>query len=142
MIRRMPKLQITSAGETRYVDLKPHENTLGRNIHNDVVLNSRFASRRHAVIVVEAAFTTVRDLESQNGTFVNGARVQTQSLVDGDVIHMGECELRFVAGDQEFSEVEAQRLSSVPNWMLDEHAPTAPDAPGPNGETRRPSKST
>ncbi|VTU45490.1 MULTISPECIES: FHA domain-containing protein [unclassified Variovorax] len=137
----MPKLQMTSAGETRHVDLKPHENTLGRNIHNDIVLNSRFASRRHAVIVVEAAFTTIRDLASQNGTFVNGVRVQTQSLADGDVIRMGECELHFIAGDQEFSEVVAQRLSSVPNWMLDEHAPTAPDAAGPDEDARRP-KST
>jgi len=133
MMGRMPKLLMTSAGETRYVDLKPHENTLGRNVQNDVLLNSRFASRRHAVIVVEPAFTTIRDLESQNGTYVNGARVQTQVLVDGDVIRLGDCELHFIAGDQEFSEVEAQRLSSVPNWMVDEaqdDAPTAPDAGG------------
>jgi pSer/pThr/pTyr-binding forkhead associated (FHA) protein len=134
MMGRMPKLLMTSAGETRYVDLKPHENTLGRNVRNDILLNSRFASRRHAVIVVEEAFTTIRDLESQNGTFVNGARVQTQVLVDGDVIRLGDCELHFIAGDQEFSEVEAQRLSSVPNWMVDEgsdNAPTAPDVAGP-----------
>jgi pSer/pThr/pTyr-binding forkhead associated (FHA) protein len=138
MMGRMPKLLMTSAGETRYVDLKPHENTLGRNVQNDILLNSRFASRRHAVIVVEAAFTTIRDRQSQNGTFVNGARVQTQVLVDGDVIRLGDCELHFIAGDQEFSEVEAQRLSSVPNWMIDEgsdDAPTAPDAAGP-GRTR------
>ena len=126
----MPKLLITSAGKTGQVDLGPMETTLGRGKHNDVVLNSIFASRSHAVIVVEPAFTIIQDLGSQNGTFVNGERIQTQVLVDGDVVSLGGCELRFFAAEQEFSEVEARRLSSFPNWMEDADGrdePTAPD---------------
>lgn len=126
----MPKLLMTSAGKTRQVDLKPHENTLGRSAQNDVVLNSTFASRQHAVIVVGSAFTTIRDLQSLNGTFVNGLRVETQVLAEGDIVHLGGCELRFQATEQDFSEVEAQALSSVPSWVIgDEAAPTAPDKP-------------
>jgi hypothetical protein len=128
----MPKLLITSAGKTGLVDLGPMETTLGRGKHNDVVLSSIFASRTHAVIVVEPAFTIIQDLGSQNGTFVNGERVQTQVLVDGDVLNVGGCELRFIAAEQEFSEVEARRLSSIPNWMEDADGsdePTAPDKP-------------
>lgn len=129
---RMPKLLITSAGKTGQLDLGPGETTLGRGKHNDVVLNSIFASRSHAVIVVEPAFTIIQDLGSQNGTFVNGARVHMQVLVDGDVLSLGGCELRFIAAEQEFSEVEARRLSSVPSWMEDPDGsdePTAPDKP-------------
>jgi pSer/pThr/pTyr-binding forkhead associated (FHA) protein len=126
----MPKLLITSAGKTRQVELGPMETTLGRGKHNDVVLDSILASRTHAVIVVEPAFTIIQDLGSQNGTFVNGERIETQVLVDGDLLRLGGCELRFVSAEQEFSEVEARRLSWVPNWLEDEEdsdEPTAPD---------------
>ena len=126
----MPKLLITSAGKTRQVDLKPLENTLGRSALNDVVLNSTFASRRHAVIVVESAFTTIRDLQSLNGTFVNGVRVETQALAEGDIVQRGGCELRFLAAEQDFTAIEAEGLSSVPSWVRgDDAAPTAPDRP-------------
>ncbi|PSL81092.1 hypothetical protein C7T35_29025 [Variovorax sp. WS11] len=133
---RMPKLMITSAGKTGQVDLGPMETTLGRGKHNDVVLNSIFASRSHAVIVVEPAFTIIQDLGSQNGTFVNGERIQTQVLVDGDVLSLGGCELRFISAEQEFSEVEARRLSSVPNWLEDAHGSDEPTAPDDAFKTR------
>lgn len=60
---------------------------------------------------------------------MNGERIHTQVLVDGDVLSLGGCELRFVASEQEFSEVEARRLSSVPNWMEDAHGSDEPTAP-------------
>ena len=116
----------------REVELASKETTLGRGAHNDVVLNSIFASRSHAVVVIDPPFTIIQDLGSQNGTFVNGERVHTQTLVDGDVLNLGGCELLFVEAEQDFSEVEARRLSSVPNWVedVDGHdLPTAPDKP-------------
>jgi pSer/pThr/pTyr-binding forkhead associated (FHA) protein len=131
----MPTLILTMLeGRTQSLafTLKPGRNTLGRSGRNDVVLDSLFTSREHAAIVVEAAFTTLSDLGSQNGSFVNGERVETQVLVEGDVIQLGGCELRFVSDNQQFSEVEARGLASVPNWVADEgreHAPTVPDVP-------------
>jgi pSer/pThr/pTyr-binding forkhead associated (FHA) protein len=133
----MPQLILkTTEGATRQVLLKPHENTLGRSAHNDVVVPSAEASRQHAVITVEAAFTTIRDVGSRNGTYVNGDRIESQVLVEGDIIRLGTHELKFIAGDQEFSRVEAQRIPTVPGFppSLDrdhgnEHAPTMPDEP-------------
>jgi|UPI000688445F pSer/pThr/pTyr-binding forkhead associated (FHA) protein len=131
----MPQLILTTTGgTTRQVLLKPHENTLGRGAHNDIVIPSAEVSRQHAVITVEAAFTTIRDLGSRNGTYVNGDRIENQALVDGDVIRVGTHELSFAAGDQEFSRVEAQRIATVPGFppILDrdeDHAPTMPDEP-------------
>src|SRR3954466_1319427 len=53
----MPQLILTTTGgTTRQVLLKPHENTLGRGAHNDIVIPSAEVSRQHAVITVEAAF--------------------------------------------------------------------------------------
>jgi pSer/pThr/pTyr-binding forkhead associated (FHA) protein len=131
----MPQLFLmTTEGATRQVLLKPHDNTLGRAAHNDIVIQSAEASRQHAVINVEAAFTSIRDLGSRNGTYVNGDRIENQVLIDGDIIRLGSHELRFVAGDQEFSRVEAQRIPTVPGFppSLDrdhDHAPTMPDEP-------------
>ncbi len=83
-----------------------------------------------AVVTVEPAFVTITDLGSRNGTFVNGDRIETQMLVHDDTIRLGEYEVRFVAGDQEFSKINAERVS-VPGLLVDldrENAPTAPGA--------------
>jgi len=133
----MPHLTTTTAaGETSQVTLNPHDNTLGRGAHNNIVIASAQASRQHAVITVEAAFTTIRDLGSRNGTFVNGERIESQALVDGDVIQLGTHEMRFVEGEQEFSRIEAQRVPTVPGFPPDldpdrdpHHEPTRPDVP-------------
>lgn len=130
----MPKLFLmTPSGAARQVELQAGENTLGRGAKNDVVVDSIYASRVHAVIVVEPAFVTLKDLGSQNGTYVNGERIQSQTLVEGDLIRVGNCQMQFMASGQEFSQVEALRLSSVPNWLVDDRdggeAPTAPDVP-------------
>ena len=51
----MPKLILTRAdGENESVDLNAYETKLGRSLKNDVVLDSVAASRRHAVITVDA----------------------------------------------------------------------------------------
>lgn len=135
----MPQLILTTTGgTTRQVLLKAHDNTLGRSAHNDIVIPSAEASRQHAVITVEAAFITIRDLGSRNGTYVNGDRIESQVLVEGDIIRLGTHELMFIAGDQEFSRVEAQRIPTVPGFppSLDrdddldhDRAPTMPDEP-------------
>ncbi|MDM0073403.1 FHA domain-containing protein [Variovorax sp. J2P1-59] len=137
----MPQLILrTAAGATRQVTLRPHDNTLGRGAHNDIVIESPQASRQHAVITVEAAFTTIRDVGSRNGTFVNGDRIESQTLADGDIIQLGSHEMSFVAGDQEFSRVEAQRIPTVPGFPADldrddDQAPTMRDVPhGPRGK--------
>ncbi|MDM0103330.1 FHA domain-containing protein [Variovorax sp. J22R24] len=135
----MPQLIITTATrERRQVALKPHDNTLGRGAYNDIVIESPQASRQHAVITVEAAFTTIRDLGSRNGTFVNGDRIESQALADGDIVRIGSHDMVFVAGDQEFSRIEAQRVPTVPGFppdldggrdREDGHEPTMPHPP-------------
>lgn len=52
-------------------------------------------SRQHAVIEVEEGSFRLRDLQSRNGTTLNGARVDAAPLRDGDLIHVGGSRLRF-----------------------------------------------
>jgi pSer/pThr/pTyr-binding forkhead associated (FHA) protein len=69
--------------------------TVGRGGQNDLVLTGdEFASARHARIEVRGDGAWVQDLESTNGTFVNGARVAgAQRLEAGDVLRVGETDL-------------------------------------------------
>ena len=69
--------------------------TVGRGGQNDLVLSGdEFASARHARIELRGDGVWVQDLESTNGTFVNGARVAgAQRLDDGDVVRVGATDL-------------------------------------------------
>lgn len=129
----MPKLIMRNAsGESRQVELKPEQSTIGRGSQNDIVVDSLQASRVHALIDVEPAFVTIRDLGSRNGTYVNDVRVESQVLAEGDVVRLGTYELRFVAGDQEFSRVEASNPPTIPGILVEyEHSdmPTLAGSP-------------
>ena len=64
--------------------------TVGRGEENGVVLADRKVSRRHACFHVSAAGeVSVEDLGSTHGMLVNGARMERQSLRDGDRINLG-----------------------------------------------------
>ena len=69
--------------------------TVRRGGQNDLVLcRDDFASARHARIEVRGDGAWVQDLESTNGTFVNGARVAgARRLEAGDVLRVGETDL-------------------------------------------------
>ena len=69
---------------------------VGRDAGNELAVDARGLSRRHAEIDIDAAGRLqVTDLDSTNGTFVNRVRVQaTRLLVENDVIHFGNAEYR------------------------------------------------
>jgi hypothetical protein len=69
--------------------------TLGRGGQNDLVLDGdEFASARHARIEARGDGVWVQDLDSTNGTYVNGARVVgAQRVKGGDVLRVGETDL-------------------------------------------------
>jgi pSer/pThr/pTyr-binding forkhead associated (FHA) protein len=71
--------------------------TLGRAPENDLVLDTdEFASVQHARIEPRRDGVWVEDLESTNGTFVNGVKLtRPRKLTTGDVIRVGETDLRY-----------------------------------------------
>jgi two-component system, NtrC family, response regulator HydG len=69
--------------------------TLGRHRSNTVVLADEHCSRRHAEVYDENGSWHIRDLKSQNGTYVDGKRVQSCPLVDGQILWVGQARLRF-----------------------------------------------
>jgi pSer/pThr/pTyr-binding forkhead associated (FHA) protein len=74
--------------------------TIGRDAGNDIVLESITVSRFHALLLRDADGMLLADLESTNGTLLNGVLVRPDEpvrLVDGDVIHLGEVVARYAA---------------------------------------------
>ena len=94
------RLVVTASGvleQGEEFELNSSPLTIGRGGQNDVMIDGdEFASARHVRIEPRRDGVWVHDLGSTNGTFVNGARVdRPRKLVDGDVVKVGETELRF-----------------------------------------------
>ena len=91
VVQRSPSLE---EGDEFPVDSAPV--TVGRGGQNDLVLvGDDFASARHARIEARGDGVWVQDLDSTNGTYVNGSRVSgVQRLDGGDVLRVGETDLR------------------------------------------------
>jgi hypothetical protein len=74
----------------RKVEVTRSETLLGRTTDCDLVLPDRSVSRTHAVILMSASGASIRDLNSRNGTWVNGLRVGTdRRLRTGDRVRLG-----------------------------------------------------
>jgi phosphatidylserine/phosphatidylglycerophosphate/cardiolipin synthase-like enzyme len=78
--------------------LFPGENAIGRSSSNDVVISHPSVSRSHAKIVINGERPVLVDLESQNGTYLNGAPVTgAVPLKPGDIIGIAQSdEFRFI----------------------------------------------
>ena len=71
---------------------------IGRAIDNDIVIQDVLASRHHAYLAPTPIGTEIRDAHSINGTFVNGMRVGSALLTEGDVVTIGNVDLVFTGG--------------------------------------------
>ena len=84
--------------------------TIGRSARNDICIPDPFASRVHAEVRREGDVYILQDLGSANGTFYNGARVESAlTLAPGDRVQIGETEIVFrdKAGELASATVEA-----------------------------------
>lgn len=93
----MPKLYIAENGEETVYEIFDNEVSLGRGAANDVQIHGSAASKMHAVIRELEGHWKVIDLESRNGTVVNGAFRNQHWLSDGDTVRIGDASLRYAA---------------------------------------------
>jgi predicted component of type VI protein secretion system len=128
----MPKLiLLMNPTTTKQVALRTPDTTIGRASTNDIALEDEQASRFHAVFTIDGPFVSLKDLGSRNGVFVNGQKIETQILANGDEITIGSCKMRFLADDQEFTAIEALRLMTIPGMLVDLDALAPPAARRP-----------
>ncbi len=110
----MALLVLTDNGlPVREYRLEPERVTLGRSQDNDIAISDRAVSAHHAVFVREQRYIRVEDLASTNGTYVNGARITRVELRDGDIIRVGNHELRFSTQDPDQGADEAFQQTMV-----------------------------
>lgn len=73
--------------------------TLGRDVNNSIVVDDPFASADHAVLSFRGRTWYVEDLQSTNGTFVNGGKVDgTAPIGFGDELQVGQVRFRLERG--------------------------------------------
>jgi len=77
------------------IELEQGTLSVGRNNDNDLCIDDLTVSGRHAQIVTVFGSTYVEDLGSTNGTHVNGKKVKTHTLHNGDVLTIGHYQLLF-----------------------------------------------
>lgn len=95
----MPQLHLIQENTvSRSFSLNNGEALLGRDDYCDIQLGFQGISRRHLRLLTVMGDTFLEDLGSRNGTYVNGKLARKCALNDGDVLQIGEIELRFEMG--------------------------------------------
>lgn len=134
----MGKLIVTEAdGKSREVPLDKERVTVGRHADNDIALNDKAVSGHHAVVITILSDSFLEDLDSTNGTLVNGKQVAKHPLSHGDTISIGRNSLRYEAepaGDEEdFEKTMILRPGQVAATVGAPKPSAASPAPGAGG---------
>lgn len=78
------------------IPLSKERTTIGRKASNDIQIDNLAVSGEHAVIVTILNDSFLEDLNSTNGTFVNGQQVKKHFLQNNDVIELGKYRLKYI----------------------------------------------
>jgi pSer/pThr/pTyr-binding forkhead associated (FHA) protein len=89
--------------------------TIGRAPDCDVVIDNLGVSRVHAQIEENGGVFVLRDLKSNNGTFVRGERIQKYNLNNGDEFFLGKHSITFICDEQEEWEEDSSSHTEVLN---------------------------
>ncbi len=127
----MPKMIVSIDGVViKEVQLAKERTTLGRRPYNDVVIDNLAVSGEHAAIQMTGSEVVLEDLNSTNGTYVNGKAIKKQALQNGDTIEVGKYKIKFV------NEAEAPAYDKTMVFKPGETPPPAAEAGGLNGVLR------
>ncbi|GAC1596380.1 MAG: hypothetical protein NVS4B10_05360 [Myxococcales bacterium] len=85
--------------------------SVGSHPSNDVVLSERTVSRFHCELLLDGGAVRVRDLESRNGTFVDGVRAVEAFLRSGSELRLGRASLRFNLSGKSIAVAASERTS-------------------------------
>ena len=126
--------------QDRRYEIEKDATAIGRRSENEVVVSDASVSGRHAVILREGGRYRLRDLDSTNGTMVNGAPVRETLLTPRDVIGFGDVQFEFndpawVEAPSE-AEVAAMPAPTVGIKPASQRIPSSFQTASPFGERR------
>lgn len=112
--------------------------TVGRLSDNDVQLDDASVSSRHAEIEDRGGRAFLYDLESTNGTFLNGEQVTGENILsEGDVIHFGNVRVVFMEPPARTKPDTAPSQGTVPEPTAGVPASFRPLSPLPRGAAKQ-----
>jgi pSer/pThr/pTyr-binding forkhead associated (FHA) protein len=93
----MPKMIVSIDGVViKEVQLTKDRTTLGRRPYNDIVIDNLAVSGEHAVLQMTGSEVYLEDLNSTNGTYVNGKAVKKQLLQNSDTVEIGKYKIKYI----------------------------------------------
>jgi pSer/pThr/pTyr-binding forkhead associated (FHA) protein len=134
----MPKMIVSIDGVViKEVQLTKDRTTLGRRPYNDIVIDNLAVSGEHAVLQMIGNDVHLEDLNSTNGTYVNGKAVKKQVLQNSDTVEIGKYKIKYVneGAGANFEKTMVIKAGAVPPAAAPAAAPAAvlaSDVNGPN----------
>jgi pSer/pThr/pTyr-binding forkhead associated (FHA) protein len=96
----MGKLVVSLDGVViKEVQITKDKTTLGRRPYNDIVIDNLAVSGEHAVLQMVGADVFIEDLNSTNGTYINGKAVKKQLLAHNDTVEIGKYKIKYIVED-------------------------------------------
>lgn len=117
----MAKLILSMDGLVlKEIPLTKERMTIGRKPHNDIQIDNLAISGEHAALVTILNDSFLEDLNSTNGTLVNGQPIKKHFLQNGDVVELGKYKLKFISdlpaareGETDFEKTMVLRPGSI-----------------------------
>jgi len=96
----MGKLVVSLDGVViKEVQIIKDKTTLGRRPYNDIVIDNLAVSGEHAVLQMVGQDVFIEDLNSTNGTYINGKAVKKQLLAHNDTVEIGKYKIKYLVED-------------------------------------------
>jgi hypothetical protein len=96
----MGKLVVSLDGVViKEVQITKDKTTLGRRPYNDIVIDNLAVSGEHAVLQMAGHDVFIEDLNSTNGTYINGKAVKKQQLAHNDTVEIGKYKIKYLTDD-------------------------------------------
>jgi pSer/pThr/pTyr-binding forkhead associated (FHA) protein len=96
----MGKLVVSLDGVViKEVQITKDKTTLGRRPYNDIVIDNLAVSGEHAVLQMVGSDVFIEDLNSTNGTYINGKAIKKQLLQHNDTVEIGKYKIKFLTGE-------------------------------------------
>ena len=96
----MGKLVVSLDGVViKEVQITKDKTTLGRRPYNDIVIDNLAVSGEHAVLQMVGADVFIEDLNSTNGTYINGKAIKKQLLSHNDTVEIGKYKIKYLVDE-------------------------------------------
>jgi hypothetical protein len=122
----MGKLVVSLDGVViKEVQITKDKTTLGRRPYNDIVIDNLAVSGEHAVLQMVGADVFIEDLNSTNGTYINGKAVKKQLLTHNDTVEIGKYKIKYLVEDgTDYEKTMIMKPGTMPQAASSGYSPT------------------